>query len=1249
MGKKIILYRVISFIEDLGGCTMAHNRLRVWFILSAILFIFLLLAIPQPVSLYAQDVIALTQTGQTKCYRGESPWDEVPCTATGQDGERRAEVVWPDPDAATLFFDDFNDNHMDTDKWTTRGNTVTEDEGIMKVETTVTDQGGNLYSKWIDFSPNAPLTIARKVKEHYGNNYYTGRMDVELDQAPDLTFGVTYENYSYSTYQECARHGFFLFRNSVNSHYCSASSDMSSEMPAVWDTWFDERLIYNPSTGLVEYFINDVKKGEINVGVLPNLPFYRTRLRFASGGWWTGHSTHMDNLVVSQIGGASRHLLAVSKLGTGSGTVANTTSGIDCGFTCSNSFTQDGTVTLTATPDPGSAFTSWSGCDSVSGNQCTVVMTVNKVVIATFTIIPTVTENPASGAPGTDITQQGSGFTPNGTAILHFMTPDGTAHSTKTVAVDANGGFASAYTIPQTEPAGIYTWWAVDGTTGLTSARMTYTVDMIVSLVDWEMSSRVVKGAVADGVSKVLVKIQNLPAGVNADSVQITVGEGNGSLLNDKTVINGVFRQTYLAPINYARDGHPEDRTDGSRDVEMVILINSQTTANPALALLKPPIVLLHGLWATSYTWDTLRLKLMNEHKYQRRYILAPSYKNSAPLSENRAVIRDAALVLLKNLMSDGYVAKKADVVAHSMGGLVAKLYGNESYIRSVTTVGTPHFGSQLADVLCGLVACQSPEGEMNKLQKWATGLLEKSGRPSRNGAIRDLMVESNQHCKDNPCVIDVPNYVIAGISPATDPSTIAFVKTLARIIKVANYIPGLVPTWLTVPINLVNDLLTLNQIVFDNESNDWIVAESSQEATWVGDDQSVVWHSSEPDDTGVQRRIVDFLHRTSGSSSSVRPQTPQVPQIGKRLPASVDTGKTPCSTGTVTITAPTDGQVFQPGALVTVTADVSNGNAIVMFSTSTEESTLLFQAPYAFEFTIPATANGPIAITAGAADSQGFIGSNTVTISVKSSANLTDLTIDPEEEPILVTAGSSIPLTVRGIFDDGVTRMLTADASYVSSSPDVVEVSKDGSIHAKLPGVASVTVSASGVSKTVGVTSVQETFELSLSAGWNFISVPKEPADPSIAVVLRDALTAVKVVWGYDNESKTWLRYYPCDLSGTPNTLDRIHSGKGYWVYLDAPGRLSVALTDIPVSVNLSEGWNLIGYGGMDRKFLSSALSTIANKWSLLWNWDNGTWYGRHETMASMPQPIQPLTNFYQGKAYWVKVKLGQGGSWVQ
>jgi hypothetical protein len=70
----------------------------------------------------------------------------------------------------------------------------------------------------------------------------------------------------------------------------------------------------------------------------------------------------------------------------GEGIVTSNLSGINCGDDCSELYPTGATVVLTATPASGYQFSSWSGCDSVSGNTCRVIMNGNKVVLATFAL-----------------------------------------------------------------------------------------------------------------------------------------------------------------------------------------------------------------------------------------------------------------------------------------------------------------------------------------------------------------------------------------------------------------------------------------------------------------------------------------------------------------------------------------------------------------------------------------------------------------------------------------------------------------------------------------------------------------------------------------------------------------------------------------------------------------------------------------------------------------------------------------------
>ena len=91
--------------------------------------------------------------------------------------------------------------------------------------------------------------------------------------------------------------------------------------------------------------------------------------------------------------------LTVAKSGAGSGTVTSNTGGINCGATCAASFVSGTSVTLTANPASGSAFTGWSGGGCSGTGTCVVSVTAATTVTATFAQTATLTASTAG--PGT--------------------------------------------------------------------------------------------------------------------------------------------------------------------------------------------------------------------------------------------------------------------------------------------------------------------------------------------------------------------------------------------------------------------------------------------------------------------------------------------------------------------------------------------------------------------------------------------------------------------------------------------------------------------------------------------------------------------------------------------------------------------------------------------------------------------------------------------------------------------------------
>lgn len=133
------------------------------------------------------------------------------------------------------------------------------------------------------------------------------------------------------------------------------------------------------------------------------------------------------------------------------------------------------------------------------------------------------------------------------------------------------------------------------------------------------------------------------------------------------------------------------------------------------------PIILVHGVWSNPYdSWEVTGFKqFLQRHGFCVSMVNYKDYNdktfdpNDEPKIGNQAIaaLKSSIQKLLKEYHNKNISVSQVDIVAHSMGGLIARglcqqngYKANENYmkgqIRRLITIGTPHFGADLAEIL---------------------------------------------------------------------------------------------------------------------------------------------------------------------------------------------------------------------------------------------------------------------------------------------------------------------------------------------------------------------------------------------------------------------------------------------------------------------------------------------------------------------------------------------------------------------
>jgi len=155
----------------------------------------------------------------------------------------------------------------------------------------------------------------------------------------------------------------------------------------------------------------------------------------------------------------------------------------------------------------------------------------------------------------------------------------------------------------------------------------------------------------------------------------------------------------------------------------------------------------------------------------------------------------------------------------------------------------------------------------------------------------------------------------------------------------------------------------------------------------------------------------------------------------------------------------------------------------------------------------------------------------------------------------------------------------------------------------------------------------------LSLSSGWNLISWNKETASLPPAERFEGILSGLDVVLSFDGEGLTYDPRLEPEFNNLAVT-DNLH---GYWIRMLDPDHLFIPgdPVQLPVSLILDQGWNLISYLPVFADSTHLALASILENLIIAEGFDDGAL----SFSPAFPDSVNTLHILLPGYGYWFKL----------
>ena len=586
--------------------------------------------------------------------------------------------------------------------------------------------------------------------------------------------------------------------------------------------------------------------------------------------------------------------------------------------------------------------------------------------------------------------------------------------------------------------------------------------------------------AVADGVTQVWVKLTTSgPGKVNFHKIGDQIGDSL-TAKGGSGPANGIPTETEDGKdVAYALYTVPKQLSTNKARVsfsaDFIAKAGGSISDKKDLALIRPPVLLIHGLWSSYETWEEGgALGALNAANFDvRRFDYRSS--SAAYFATNVGPVVRYIQAIKKIERGRNIAITQIDVVGHSMGGLLTRLaiqregktsenFGKGS-VRRLITLGTPHYGSGLANALIVV-----RNNVTNPLAVLATIGFQESGHPI-SGAVEDLQLGS-------PALIGIDQTPVRAFAEVGNAPYSRTFGGASKLLYLYFRFSGLV-----IPgsgLNLSSESAFASSL-FSNEPGDLIVGTTSQKGGIGAFSQtfSPVAHvniGSVPGETASGAIGASVVGLLSGDENRLAIGFPDVTAssfsassasaLSRALQAVPKAARTDANLITL---SPAAGTALTPGQSVELVATPVAGADVkaVLFAAGHGEgldSELIEAAPFKTTFKIPADFTGQYSVSVAARDAAGNFQQIARVFNVAPTSAPTSLAIAPTSV-LLTSQKQTEQLQVTGQFAGGALPLTEAvtGTTYSSANTDIVTVNANGLLTAKNSGIAVVTATNGG------------------------------------------------------------------------------------------------------------------------------------------------------------------------------------------